>query len=267
MHSARITLASLAIVAMAATGASAVSADTGDVVIVPRGQPLQVAFTADTLADPDLAPFSVGFRRAIAMSVGLHPTIRNFPVKINDYETTCSGDNSASAAAIVANRQNVAVLGNICTVGLASALPIYEAGGLVTLSGSASGDELPALGPTVFNRTAVSDGDGGDAWHAAVTALRAEVFWSSVYRLIFRADPPDLADLYFDAANLLLVRLQQVSRISDGHLVIDRAALARAVRSTVNFPAVSCALTLDPATGNRVNDPAALARCAEPWGG
>jgi hypothetical protein len=253
--------------ALTAMGSSSVSADTGDVVIVPRGQPLQVAFAADTLADPDLAPFSVGFRNAIAMAVRLHPTIRTFPVKINEYETSCSDDNTASASAIVANRQNVAVLGNICSSGLISALPIYEAGGLVTISGSASSDELPALGPTVFNRTIVSDGAGGEAWYAAVKALPADVLWTSVYRLIFRTAPPDLAELYFDAANLLLVRLQQISRVSHGNLVIDRAALAQAIRSTVNFPAVSCALTLDPATGNRVNDAAALARCAQPWWG
>jgi hypothetical protein len=44
--------------------------------------------------------------------------------------------------------------------------------------------------------------------------------------------------------------------------VIDRAALAAAVRSTRHFQGVTCTVTLDPATGNRVDDPEALARCA-----
>ena len=37
-----------------------------------------------------------------------------------------------------------------------------------------------------------------------------------------------LPALYFDAASLLLRRLQEVSRIVNGNLVIDRAALASA---------------------------------------
>jgi hypothetical protein len=47
-----------------------------------------------------------------------------------------------------------------------------------------------------------------------------------------------------------------------GNLVVNRAALARAVRTTTNYRGVSCTITLDPATGNRVNDPIALSRCA-----
>ena len=67
--------------------------------------------------------------------------------------------------------------------------------------------------------------------------------------------------LYFDAATLLLDRLQQVSKIKDGNLVIDRKELAKAVRRTTDFPGVTCTITLDPKTGNRINDPASLAGC------
>jgi hypothetical protein len=51
-----------------------------------------------------------------------------------------------------------------------------------------------------------------------------------------------------------------VSKVVSGNLVIDRAALASAVRNTANFEGVSCRITLDPFTGNRVND---LAGCLE----
>ena len=60
----------------------------------------------------------------------------------------------------------------------------------------------------------------------------------------------------------MLRRLQQVSRIVDGKLVIDRAELALAVRTTEKFQGVTCKVTLDPVTGNRVDDPDALTRCA-----
>ena len=65
------------------------------------------------------------------------------------------------------------------------------------------------------------------------------------------------------AASLLIRRLQQVSKVVDGDLVIDRAELADAVRTTAKYQGVTCKLTIEPTTGNRVNDPDALARCAE----
>ena len=73
-------------------------------------------------------------------------------------------------------------------------------------------------------------------------------------------DPFDA--LYFDATSLLLERLQQVSVVVGGSLVVDRRALALAVRSTRSYPGVSCTVTLDLATGNRLNDPKSLAGCA-----
>ena len=74
--------------------------------------------------------------------------------------------------------------------------------------------------------------------------------------------PTGFADLYFDATRLLLARLEQTARNVKGSLVIDRLALARAVRHTRHFPGVTCSIALDPATGFRIDDQAALARCA-----
>jgi ABC-type branched-subunit amino acid transport system substrate-binding protein len=248
--------------ALAATaqtaGAARVSGSSE--VVVPAGQPVQIAFTADTVADPGIAAFSISFRNAIGMAVALHPRIHGFRIRINATETNCSSDNTASASSIVANTQNVAVLGDLCSPGFASALPIYDAAGVVTISGSASADTLP--GSSVFNRTIVADGSGFSAWYPAIKALPSDQEWTYIYEVLFGSPPTDLADLYFDAANLLLTRLQQVSHVVGGQLVINRAALAYAVRHTRGFPGVSCTITLDPATGNRVNDPAALARCA-----
>ena len=65
-----------------------------------------------------------------------------------------------------------------------------------------------------------------------------------------------------DPSAAMLTRLEQVSRIVAGNLVINRAALASAVRNTTNYQGVTCAITLDLATGNRADDPAALERCA-----
>jgi hypothetical protein len=249
--------------AVAANGAhgSAFSSNALQVV-VPPGQAVQFAFTADS-TESFFSPYSASFQNAITMAMRFHPTIRGFRIQENPVETSCPGDDSGSANAIVANLQNAAVLGNLCSiVGAETALPIYEAHGVVAISGSATADSLPALAPTVFDRTAVSDGDGGTAWLAAVQALPTYALWRTIYELEFGSPPTDYAELYFDAANLLFARLQQVARVVNGSLVIDRAALARAVRDTTNFPGVSCSISFDPATGNRLNDAASLARCA-----
>jgi ABC-type branched-subunit amino acid transport system substrate-binding protein len=256
-----LSLAVLGSIVFAGTASSRSASDPSGTaqVVVTRGNPVEIAFTAAT----EFPEFSAAFRNAIQFAIEAHPTIRGFPIQLNVVEATCFGDNASTAAAIVANQQNAAVIGHICSAGFVSALPAYEAAGLVTISGSATADSLPSLGPKVFNRTAVADGDGGAEWFAQVAALPSVLAWSEAYEARFEEAAPELAPFYYDAASLLLRRLQQVSRIVDGKLLIDRAELADAVRTTVRFQGVTCTLALEPATGNRVNDPDALARCAE----
>jgi hypothetical protein len=123
---------------------------------------------------------------------------------------------------------------------------------------------VPSPTFSVLDRTVVSDGEGSSAWYAQVQTLAGDQAWQSDYTSTFGTPPMPFADLYFDAANLLLNRLQQVSKPdAAGDLVIGRAVLAAAVQNTTNFTGVSCTITLDPTTGNRVNDPAALARCGQ----
>jgi ABC-type branched-subunit amino acid transport system substrate-binding protein len=252
---------SLTAIAVLAGTSGATGRSTG-VVTVERGQPVQLAFTAVTQELPVLADFSKSFENAITMAIEQHPTIHGHPIAVNTIETSCSGDNSSSAASIVANQQNTAVLGNICSEGFVSAVPIYESAGIATISGSATVDNLPPLGSHVFNRTVVSEGDGFDAWYTKVLSLPSDIAWQEAYLSRFGAPPMPYADLYFDATSLLIHDLQRVSRISHGTLVINRAKLARAIRDTTHFHGVSCRITLDRATGNRLNDPSALARCA-----
>jgi hypothetical protein len=123
------------------------------------------------------------------------------------------------------------------------------------------------LAPTVFDRTiVVSDavGDPGDVWAAQIAQLPSVLAWDAAYEAEFGSAPvlSPLPALYYDAASLLLLRLQQVSRVVDGSLVIDRAALAWAVRFTRAYRGVTCTIALDPATGNRFADPRGLRRCA-----
>src|SRR5262249_7400560 len=158
----------------------------------------------DTTQGSPFAEFSDSAENAIQMAIEQHPTIRGFPIQVNDVETLClGGDNTQSATAIVGNKQNTAVLGNLCSAGSETALPIYEAAGVVMISGSASRSDLTALGPTVFNRTiVVSDavGDAGDHWANQVATLPSVLKWDQEYEAEFGATPAlaPLPALYFD---------------------------------------------------------------------
>jgi ABC-type branched-subunit amino acid transport system substrate-binding protein len=256
-----IALAALCAVVLAFTPAASESAGTNpaNTVVVSHGQPIQIAFVGST----DFPDYTQSFRNAIQMAIQQNPTIKGFPIQINESDPSCgdSGANVAAATAIVSNPQDAAVIGHACSVGFAAALPIYQSADVVTISGSATDPSLPSLGPNVFNRTAVADPDFS-AWYAQVKALPSDLAFQQNYQNKFGAAPMDYSDLYFDATSLLLSDIANVSKIMSGNLVIDRAALASSVRSTTNYQGVSCTVTLGPSTGNRVNDPASLAQCA-----
>ena len=225
-------------------------------VVVSRGQPVQIAFTADTI---DLPEYSGSIENAVRMAIEQHPRVRGFPVQLNVVETRCGQDpdvdaaDAAAAQTIVSNAQNAAVLGNLCSFGFRAALAVYQAAGVVAISGSATADWLPSPGLTVFDRTVVSDGDGFASWYPIVQALPSDLLWQSDYALEFGGAPQPFADLYFDAAGLLLDRLGHVAhRDSAGDLVVDRSALAAAVRNTTDYDGVTGAIALDRATGNRL---------------
>jgi ABC-type branched-subunit amino acid transport system substrate-binding protein len=232
-------------------------------VVVPRGQPIQIAFAADSGFDgtPSLAD-------AIQMAVDDHGGVLGFPIRINAVDTPTCGNppNAVSAATsgaykITANLQNVAVLGQICSFGFAQALPIYQQAGMVVVSGSATNPALPAAGPTVFDRTIVDENRVGD-WYPVISQLPVDLAWRLDYTSRFGAPPSDFADLYYDAAEIVLDDVAVASRIdAKGALIVNRAALASAVRTTSAYPGVTCSVTID-STGDRTDDEAAISSCA-----
>jgi len=237
---------------------------TASEVVVPRGQPVEIAFAND----PGIG-FASDLANAVQMAVDAEPDVRGFPVRVNVVNAaTCGNPPTAAAAAvgaanaITADRQNVAVLGQVCSFGFAQALPIYESAGVVTITGSATSPSLPAAAPTVFDRTTVDD-TSFDTWYATVSTLPSDLAWRQAYSRRFGTAPSEFADLYYDAATLLIRDLQRVSRIDSLHnLVVSREDLATMVRSTTGFQGVSCTVTIDASTGNRIDDPIALAKCA-----
>lgn len=235
------------------------------VMVVPREHPVEIAFVGSS----DFPDHTRSIRNAIQMAVDLQPVVRGHVVQINVSDAPCfsganvEAANMATARAIVGEPQNTAVIGHLCSSGFRSALPVYEYAGLTTISGSASATDLPSLGLTVFNRTVVED-PNAEAWYGRVRTLPSVLAFREDYEAEFDSPPTDFADLYFDAASLVLRRLRQTSRLDEhGNLVIDRVRLARAVRKTRHYYGVTCRVTLD-GSGNRLDDPTALDRCSKP---
>jgi ABC-type branched-subunit amino acid transport system substrate-binding protein len=232
-------------------------------VVVPRGQPIQIAFAADSGFDgtPSLAD-------AIQMAVDNHGGVLGFPIRVNAVNApTCgSPPNAVSAATgaaykITANLQNVAVLGQVCSFGFAQALSIYQKAGMVVVSGSATNPALSAAGPTVFNRTIVDD-NRVDDWYAVISQLPVDLAWRLDYTVEFGAPPSDYADLFYDAASIVLDDIAGASQIdAKGELIVNRAVLATAVRNTSAYPGVTCSVTID-STGDRTDDQPAISACA-----
>jgi hypothetical protein len=231
-------------------------------VVVPHGQPVQITLAADVSGFASSLEPSI--EQAVRLAIVAHPDVHGFPIRLNVVDAPCgnpAGD-VAAATSVVANTQNVGVLGQFCSGGFDQALPIYQAAGVVVISGSATSDTLPQVGPTVFDRTIVRDGDGGNAWFGQVTALPRYLAWEGAVASLFGSPPTDFAGLYYDATRVLIRSVTATSWVDgNGNLVLNRGLLAFAVRHTTNLRGISCTITIDPATGNRVNDPKSLARC------
>ena len=276
MNSFRLFVA-LAITVAVAVGTTHASAGTGGgVVSVPKRQPVQIAVVLDT-EEPLASLFTEGIRNAINMAVAENPTVRGFPIQLNESSGPCFGGdavalNAAAAQTVVANTQNVAVIGHLCSFASAntvfpfdgdcdplanddapSALSIYEAHGIVTINGSTTNPCLPLVGPTVFNSTYVPDTEDA-SWYSNVQAVANNIAWRTAYATRFGVPATDFADTYYDATKLLLARLNKASKIKNGNLVIDRATLAAAVRSTTNFCGATGKLSLDSG-GFRIDNP------------
>jgi ABC-type branched-subunit amino acid transport system substrate-binding protein len=73
--------------------------------------------------------------------------------------------------------------------------------------------------------------------------------------------PSDFADLYYDAANIVIDDIANAAQVdANGRLIVNRAALATAVRNTSAYPGVTCSVTID-SSGDRTDDSTAISTC------
>jgi len=241
--------------------------DPSSLVTIPPGDPIEIAVAMHY----DWPTAQDNFD-AVEMALADHGSIKGFDLQKNHYNAGCdeiSGQNAAND--IVANVQNVGVIGPLCSISTQGAASIFEANGIVMISHSNTGPGLPNLGPNIFNRMVLED-PFYESWDPAVSSSASVQSWEAEFFDLYGRQPEELAKYAYDATTLLLNRIEQVSELNSGNLEIDRAKLATAVRNTFDFTGVTGQITLE-FNGNRVNtlaqsvrlDPFTSATLGEAW--
>ncbi len=239
-----------------------------NLVTIPPGSPIEIA-----LATCNGFPTYQDHLDAVQMAFANVGPIKGFSLQRNDILTLCDQTSGANAAsAIVANLQNAGVVGPIYSSSTFGAAPVFETAGLVMISYANSHPGLPAEGPNIFNRVVLID-PGSDEWTVKINALPEAVDWRSDFESDKGRAPDNLAVFAYDSAKILLEKIEEVSVVDgSGNLVIDRTALATAVRTTVNHVGKTGAVSfeyngnrVDPLTTTASHDPFDEATLAPIW--
>lgn len=233
------------------------SASPSQGLLVPSGQPLRIALIAP--ASGQHAELGTAQLLALQVAAGDYGPIDGFAVQVVSFDDGCGEQGGAAAAEqVVADGGFILVIGPGCSDSAQSGLPILEAAGIPLVVASATEPLLDRLAPAMFNRVVL---DEDQAAAAAIDASSVEDLDAvqelySRYEFEYGSLPtaayrPFLAYTY-DALTLALAALDSVAILGeDGSLIVDRAALATAIRRTVEHEGVTGAITIDE-YGNRL---------------
>ncbi len=156
----------------------------------------------------------------------------------------------------------IGVIGPLCSASARGALPIYHQNGLLSISGSATFEELTReFGWSYFNRTILNEEQMSDLgvtedWIDSIADVQD--FYAR-YDTVFEGRggplPEDIRPLMaytYDAAQVLLYAAEQVAvQNTDGSITIERSALAEAVRHIEGFSGITGLIEFDE-DGDRV---------------
>ncbi len=220
-----------------------------EVVLVPAGDPIQLAFA--TWMDP-VIPYQ-DYMDAFDMAVTDYGPIKGFAIKRNDFDAGCDPTAGEMAAKeIITNTQNLGVIGPYCSMSTYGLAPVLNSAGMVMISYSTTFPDLSDMGWGIFNRTVVLDPQF-EAWDVIISSLPSVHTWNDDFNFLYGRPPSQFARYVYDATTLLLTRINEVSLLDiSNNLLVDRSALASAVRNTTAYMGVTGDITLKP-NGDRVN--------------
>ncbi|HBX68042.1 MAG TPA: hypothetical protein DEH25_01270, partial [Chloroflexi bacterium] len=206
----------------------AIAAPQADLVTVAPGNPIEIA----TITWWDWGQENQTILDAVALAIDDFGSIKGFNVQQNDYDGACDGGSGTTAANdVIANAQNIGVIGSLCSSSSGAAAAVLETVGVVMISPASTASDVYLNGPTVFNRVVITDPDF-EGWNAKISYLPAVLAWQRNFEQIYGYQPGGFGKYAYDATWLLLTRLDEVSSLNGGNLEISRAALAAAVRGT-----------------------------------
>lgn len=220
-----------------------------DIVLVPAGQPIQVAFASWLDAD---VPFQ-DYIDAFEMAVSDYGSIKGFSVQRNDFNSGCTFETGQAAGDLVtANAQNLGVIGPYCSSSTLGMAPILQAEEVVMISYANTYPGLSGNGWSIFNRVVVVDPEY-TGWNTYISLLPSVITWSDAFDLKYGRQPSEQSKYTYDATMLLLTRIDEVSTLDGANnLLVDRADLAAEVRNTASFTGVTGDISMEP-DGDRVN--------------
>jgi hypothetical protein len=221
--------------------------------VIPTGGDIHIAVAAPLSGG--LAHYGEESVNAVQMAVEDYGPIHGHNLRLTTFDSQCSPYGGVIAATdIITDPTILGVEGHLCSFSTAAGLPLYEVAGVVTISGISTHPYLPPYGPNVFNRTAVHETDGFAQWMAAINEYPSVQDWRADYQARFPgASMIENGAIHYDAAMLLLTRIEEVASIQGDNLIIDRAELATAVRQTEDYIGVTGCIFFD-SDGNRILD-------------
>jgi len=125
-------------------------------VTINKGETIQLAYVGPTTGD--YSAYGIDISRGAQLAVKAVPAVKGFKIELIIEDTQGAPDQGAAVANKNATMARLAgVIGHTFSGEVEASLPIYEKAHIVTISPSTTRADLPAKGPTIYNRVSFSD--------------------------------------------------------------------------------------------------------------
>lgn len=229
-----------------------------DVIVTQPGSAIEIAVQGPVTGQ--LSDFYPHMWNAAQMAVedyGL--VLGGFPVTLVQIDDRCEQAASVIAAEqlIMGHPQVVGVIGPFCSSAAMGSLPVYQQGNLVSISGSATQDDLSTLfGAGGFNRINLNDGQLRDLGVSEdfIDVLASVQDFYTRYESQYSPLPAEIKPLMaytYDAVHVLLNAIEDTANMGEYGIRVELSALAEAVRSMHDFTGITGLITFDE-DGDRI---------------
>ncbi len=221
-------------------------------IVVPPDEPIRLAFVG--ALSGDVAEIGEVQKNGFLLALEDLPTVKGFPIDVAIVANGgCTDEGVAKEVAehVTSDLGIAGVIGHTCSASCAAGIDEYEAANLVMISPSCGAPDLSEHGYQIFNRVIFRDDQGGAERTEEVANTAPFDMFSRRYQGRYGQPLEDidggvLAAYAYDATVVLIRSIKQVAEVDEtGNLIIDRQALARAVRATADYDGVTGTISFD----------------------